>query len=83
MQEKLEAALAASSIEETAEARAARYERGLRGFTTVRGLIARDDDFSEWAQATAKELLEGGEAECPNCGTFVHDGPCVSDEEPF
>ena len=82
IQEKLGAAMAASP-EESAEARAGRYERALRGITRARDLIEDDGDFSEWVQATAKALLEGAEAECPSCGTFIHEGPCVSDEEPF
>jgi hypothetical protein len=38
-------------------------------------------DFGDWVQACVEDLLDGGEAECPECGTVVHEGPCVSDGE--
>lgn len=69
-------AIIAATPDETAEQRAARYERGLRGIarSTLTGA-----DFGDWVQATCEELLDGGEAECPLCSTPIHEGACVSD----
>jgi hypothetical protein len=64
-------------LEETAEERAARYERGIRAIVATR-LIG--PDFGDWVQSQCESLLEGLEAECPECGTVVHEGPCVGEE---
>ena len=57
---------------------AARYERALRAIaaSTLTGV-----DFGDWVQAVCEDVLAGGEVECPQCGTPVHDGPCVGDIE--
>ncbi len=78
IQQQFEAAMAAP--EEQLEQRAARYERGLRALAacTLTGV-----DYGDWVQQVCTDLLEGLEATCYQCGTFVHDGPCVSEDEPF
>lgn len=37
-------------------------------------------DYGDWVQSVCEDALEGLFPECWNCGTFVHDGPCVGDE---
>ncbi len=59
------------------EARVTRYERGLRAIAASTLLGA---DFADWVQAVSEDLLAGHEAECPECGTVLHDGPCVGTE---
>ena len=55
----------------------ARYERALKAIaaSTLTGA-----DFGDWVQCVCEDVLNGGEAECPECGTAVHEGPCVSAE---
>ncbi|TAL08368.1 MAG: hypothetical protein EPO02_12865 [Nitrospirae bacterium] len=71
-----------TDVVETHEQRAARYERAICAFADQRfadrGGYA---DFAEWVQQTAKDLLNGCEAECPICGTYLHDGACVEGSE--
>jgi hypothetical protein len=55
----------------------ARYERGLKA---IRDCEETGVDFGDWVQATVEDLLDGEEAECPRCGTIVHEGACVSEE---
>jgi hypothetical protein len=65
---------------ETAEAKAARYERTLRA---IKDCTLTGVDFGDWVQAACEDALDGLEPECYNCGTFVHAGPCVAeDKEP-
>lgn len=33
------------------------------------------------ATAVCEDVLDGYEAECHKCGTAVHDGPCVEEEQ--
>ena len=81
---------------ETAAPRAARYERALKAIADARfvqnfnamghaggRLPTHLDayDWIEWAQQTAKDVLDGDEAECPKCGTAFHEGACVSEED--
>lgn len=70
------AAIAAEQIETPTET-IARYERGLRA---IKNSTLSNVDFGDWVQALVEDLLDGLEAECPECGTCVHDGPCVSAE---
>jgi hypothetical protein len=56
----------------------ARYERALRA---IKDSTLMGADFGDWVQCVCEDVLAGGEAECPNCGTVVHDGPCVGEEE--
>ena len=63
---------------ETAEERATRYERALKA---IRGCTLTGVDFGDWVQACCEDVLDGLEAECWNCGTHVHDGPCVGNSE--
>jgi hypothetical protein len=63
--------------EETPEQKAARYERAIRAIEKCTLLGA---DFGDWVQSVCTDLLDGLEAECWNCGTHVHDGPCVSED---
>ena len=63
---------------ETAEVGLARLERGIRAIAacTLTGV-----DFGDWVQAVCEDLLDGLEAQCWNCETAVHDGPCVGEVE--
>jgi hypothetical protein len=36
-------------------------------------------DFGDYVQAVCESALAGEWAECWNCGTAVHDGPCVGE----
>lgn len=76
IQADVEAAIAAQPIE-TAEQRADRYERAIKaiGANEINGA-----DFGDWVQMICTDVLEGLEATCSNCGTFVHDGACVSED---
>jgi hypothetical protein len=76
IQAKFEEAVAAQA-DEAAEETVARYERGIRAIaaSTLTGA-----DYGDWVQQVCDDLLSGLEAECPNCGTFVHEGACVSEE---
>lgn len=38
-------------------------------------------DFGDWVQAAVQEALDGLMPECPQCGTFVHEGACVEESE--
>jgi hypothetical protein len=64
--------------DETPEQRAARYERALRA---IAGCTLMGADFGDWVQAVCTDVLDGMEAECWICGTHVHDGLCVGEEE--
>jgi len=63
---------------ETLDEKVARYELTLRAIAacTLTGI-----DFGDWVQATVEDALEGLYPECWNCGTFVHEGPCVIEDE--
>jgi hypothetical protein len=63
---------------ETADQRAARYERALRAIGASK-LVG--PNFGDWVQQTVEEVLDGFEAECPNCEAAVHDGPCVGESD--
>lgn len=68
-----------AELEKPAEldATAARYERALRA---IAGCKLAGVDFGDYVQALCDDVLDGGEeAECPECGTAWHEGPCVSD----
>lgn len=61
-----------------------RYERCLRAITpgaVSRAALLDKGDFAEWVEEQAQTLLDGGEAECPNCCTPLHEGACVSEGE--
>lgn len=62
--------------EETAEARAARYEATLRAILAC-PLLGQDR--IEWEAQAIEDTLSGFSAECWQCGTAVHDGPCVAE----
>jgi len=62
--------------QETAEQTVARYERALRAIAACTLTCA---DFGDWVQAVCEDVLDGLEAQCPNCETAVHDGRCVSE----
>lgn len=49
-----------------------------RGLIAIRDSPLSGADFTDWIQCVVEDLLDGGEAECPECGTCVHEGPCVS-----
>jgi hypothetical protein len=69
---------AAGSPSETAEAQVARYERALKAIKDSKlGGVA----FGDWVQSCVEDVLDGSEAECPECGTVVHEGPCVGNGE--
>lgn len=38
-------------------------------------------DFGDWVQMVVEDALVGLWPECWDCGTHVHDGPCVGGEE--
>ena len=61
-----------------ADDNAGRYERALRAIQRCTLLGA---NFGDYVQAVCDDVLEGGEAECWNCGTVVHEGPCVGEAE--
>jgi hypothetical protein len=64
--------------EETLEQKVERYERTLRAISTctLTGL-----EFGDWVQQVVDDALDGLWPECWNCGTAVHDGPCVGEGE--
>lgn len=67
---------------ETAEEKIERYEATLRAISTCQ---LTGVDYGDWVQSTCEDALAGLYPECWNCGTFVHDGPCVGEpdeEEP-
>lgn len=37
-------------------------------------------DYGDWVQAACEDALEGMMPECPHCGTYVHEGECVTEE---
>lgn len=53
----------------------ARYERALRAISrsTLTGTT-----YGDWVQSVCDDVLEGYEAECPTCGTDVHEGARAS-----
>lgn len=61
-----------------------RYERFLRALylPTMRPAVLDKADLGEWAEEQARNLLDGCEAECPNCSTPIHEGACVGEEAP-
>ena len=64
----------ADEVNESAEEKAARLEMTIRAIAncTLTGV-----DFGDWVQVTCEDALDGLWPECWNCGTHVHDGPCV------
>jgi hypothetical protein len=56
---------------------AARYQTTLRAIAscTLTGVA-----YGDWVQSVVEDALEGRWPECWNCGTAVHEGPCVEDE---
>lgn len=65
------------TIDESAEERALRYERAL---SAIAKCELTGVEFGDYVQALCEDVLAGAEPECWNCGTAVHDGPCVGDE---
>jgi hypothetical protein len=63
---------------DTDEQKIKRYEATLRA---IRDCSLTGVDFGDWVQSVCEDALEGLWPECWNCGTFVHDGPCVGEEE--
>lgn len=55
-----------------------RYERAIRA---IAACPLTGADFGDYVQAVCEGVLIGAEAECWNCGTIVHEGPCVGDGE--
>ena len=74
----MSAAAATAHVAETADQRAARYEMALRSIATCE---LTGPDFGDWVQAVTEDALAGAWPECWRCGTAVHDGPCVAEEE--
>jgi hypothetical protein len=66
------------SANETAEQRAARYQRTLEA---IRDCTLEGVDFGDWVQAAVEDALDGIWPECWKCGTPVHEGACVGDGE--
>lgn len=62
--------------EESLQQKVERYERTLKAISTSKltGVA-----FGDWVQSACEDTLEGFEAECPECGTAVHDGECVKE----
>ena len=63
---------------ETAEQRAHRYELTLKA---IAGCPLSGVDYGDWVQSVVEDALAGLFPECWNCGTFVHEGPCVGEDE--
>lgn len=62
----------------------ARYERflfALQADRPNRAALLDKNDLGEWAEEQAQTLLDGGEAECPNCCTPLHEGACAGEGE--
>jgi hypothetical protein len=55
-----------------------RYERAFRA---IRDCTLVGTEFGEWVQCVCEDVLDGAEAECWNCGTVLHEGPCVGEAE--
>ena len=72
----LQEAIVNPSMQETDACRAERYQKTLRAIAscTLEGV-----DSGDWVRAVCEDALAGLWPECRNCGTAVHDGPCVSD----
>ena len=64
-------------MSETAEQKIERLEATLRA---IKSCTLTGVDFGDWVQAVCEDALEGLHPECWNCGTYVHDGPCVQEE---
>lgn len=62
---------------ESDRGRADRYERALKAIAASK-LVG--PNFVDWVQSVCEDVLEGLEAECWNCDTPVHEGPCVGEE---
>lgn len=77
IQEQLQA-LVAAELPETIEAKCDRYEKTLLAFSTS---SISGADFGDWVQAACEDALSGLMPECPKCGTDVHEGACVSEDE--
>jgi hypothetical protein len=54
-----------------------RYERALKAIAACTLTVV---DFGDWVQACVEDVLDGQEPECWNCGTAVHEGPCVGED---
>lgn len=65
--------------EESDRERADRCERALKAIAACTLVVGAD--FGDWIQAVCEDVLGGLEATCWNCGTHVHEGPCVSEED--
>jgi hypothetical protein len=64
----------------TLEAEMERYRLTL---AAIRDCKLTGVDYGDWVQQATTEALDGLMPECPSCGTFVHEGACVEeDEEP-
>ena len=61
---------------ETLEQKCARYERAVRA---IKDCTLGPVDFGDYVQCVCEDVLDGQEAECWNCGTCVHEGPCVGE----
>lgn len=61
----------------SAAARAAGYEATLRAIAAC--TLVDAGDLRRMVQAAVEDALDGRWPECWNCGTAVHDGPCVGE----
>jgi hypothetical protein len=63
---------------ETTEQKCLRYELTLKA---IRDSKLTGVDFGDWVQQACEDVLEGLMPECPDCGTFAHEGPCVGESD--
>lgn len=61
---------------EAPEEQVRRYEATLKAIATC---TLTGVDYGDWVQSVVEDALSGLWPECWNCGTHVHDGPCVGD----
>lgn len=55
-------------------------ERLTHGIKAIAGCTLTGVDFGDYVQSACEDLLDGGWAECPKCGTAAHEGACVDAE---
>lgn len=62
---------------ESVEQKVERYEHALKALAASKlsGVA-----FGDWVQEVCEDVLDGRWAECPECGTAAHEGPCVGDD---
>jgi hypothetical protein len=56
-------------------------ERYRLTLAAIRDCTLTGVDYGDWVQGVTTEALEGLMPECHKCGTFVHEGPCVQDND--